>query len=1358
MVTNYEHQIAGADVDEKRAASESKSTEVFTNHRDSRKNQRGRGSHARKQKGGAANRVMKALQEQLADVRAREQAEEDVKRELQEDKQLEEKKVERPFIEVVHPWKIQMVPHKVVGDHVIFESEDGIRSLPFATHADSLEGSGLVRRQMEGGVVPLPRTWADESYVKQACDLLVSEAMGKRDLELRQLVPRAVNNLRKFVPTWPTAEIDIERYLMSAEFHQKIVTAEEHKNSTRGHIMLAKILRVATKHGYTVEESREVATYLAEVDQSLFWSRVAKHFLLGFVPALPLLFFIPPLLAMLVTIVEFVAILLWHWCSAGLSLRGQALLSLVLKEQVQVNYASIINLLSSCSQGIELPPLLTKWKAVLHAGSQLLPCSIKKPFNSFGTWITGANMVVPNGCHHDQYNGLAIRFFFDRDYNQQAALDCISAAMKFCEDNILGKGKWIEFSFEEWVEHIGGKRMRMLIEEPDATLLSSFISVDIFVKLEAYLGKVVSNFKPRIIQGRMLGYQKAVGAFFYSQSKWLGTVLNKHTNYVYDNGLDANELGEIACRMFSEYKYVYEIDVSNWDGSLLPHWLDFERYFLWTIAPVLHERMEEIDRYWNNVKGSGKHGVSYSTTHGRRSGDMWTSYFNTLINICIATWIFGRDILIVAKGDDNFFGTNKKMTAKEVEAKYAELGMKAKVRLIHHISDLEYCSGKFYLTESGSWKWGLKPFRIISKLGLNLHRIPDKLHKRTLYGTALSMLPIGGHVPVLGDLLRAIVASGENKQLKAIIVDEPWKNSSSTIDRPHPAAYDFFCERYGFSMEDVEDMSFMCSFDVNTLKPLTLDHFPIVFDHPAFLRGFERDVDCVCQPSDNIEIINRPFNGRLVWAFDWLALQTLLLNVLFAPLAEEFVRSCLPLYSTVFLGGFEALFLNQVRPILVHSFFLFASLLWSWELAWFFHFLYNGYVWLSRHNVNDLGRVRVDYGSLLWLVCGPRQGTLRTRVAGLFSPMCDCLATIINRITHVVDNQVLVGSSSSWIKQRSRKSSVSQSRKSRITPALLQSQKKNLKKATSLRKSPLLRSVIDPFNPMAGGMKVPDKSAFPSVTFTINTVSRVSADANGRNVTMFLPQGKFHQINASTVAGNFTTPYDWITAPGGGDATNWASFSTAFTAYRVVSGGLRIKCDGAFINMTGRIYVVDVPLVATTWANALDFMPTTIAQAALNPQLVAEYTMTELMEHGIQATYRRVDDQSEHYIADTFPTAVKAATPAGDIFNTRGWCAKVLIFEGLPAGANCIEVHSVLHIEAVGTPVDSLVSATPPVPPQPALTTAMYTVAQAQPTAHRMDQDIFSLLSEGLDKGVSLATKAMGAYETLSPLLTALFL
>jgi len=567
-----------------------------------------------------------------------------------------------------------------------------------------------------------------------------------------------------------------------------------------------------------------------------------------------------------------------------------------------VRPANTLRILRTCSRESHLVlPEINHGSVLKTPPTFDQPCGKEKYVTSFGTVIPRGPLVVPKCCVHDIVNGLRIRILFARHVEPQQVALFVSFCKVFMERYVRGFGVWVDYTVDEWLRHLPGKRIRVLQEEYTGTMVSEKIhQSNIFVKMEAYVGKVWSDFKPRIIQCRITDFQMMVGPFFYSVSKYLFSVFGPESSLVYDNGLDAVQLGSIVSQMFMTYGVVFESDVSNWDGSIHESMKEMEMWFLENVCPRMFVHWRIIKDHWIKVWGKCR-GVRFSTRFGRRSGDMWTSCFNTFLNLMITTFVvfniqdgvvpeFRDRIKLVAKGDDNFFSCLEDRMLSWVQ-EYHELGMKVKIFRRTKYQDLEYCSGKFYDTFSGL-KWGVKPFRTLAKFGLNLHSHSVKIHKRLLLGTAISMLPIAGHVPILGHLFRSIISSGLSKGIKAKFEYDSFteKISSTTVHEVSPQCEDDFMSHYGYSWDEYQRLKVWA-------ENVTLDDFPCSLEDELFERGYRVDTgeSPICFTNHlGHSWVDVEYRGEFANYYDYLA-----------PFLEEFLRCTLGWYATAIMGALE---------------------------------------------------------------------------------------------------------------------------------------------------------------------------------------------------------------------------------------------------------------------------------------------------------------------------------------------------------------------------------------------------------------------------------------------------------------------
>jgi len=145
----------------------------------------------------------------------------------------------------------------------------------------------------------------------------------------------------------------------------------------------------------------------------------------------------------------------------------------------------------------------------------------------------------------------------------------------------------------------------------------------------------------------------------------------------YDYKMTAEELGQKVLD-FETHGQLFEIDVSSWDGSLVKEWLEFEIRVIEEVMPYLPKNWEVLKARWCDDWRTSR-GLSVKMDYGRKSGDAWTSSFNTLINLCILFHI-DREMRAVAKGDDNFFATKLNIDKEQLEKFYLSIGMQAKIK------------------------------------------------------------------------------------------------------------------------------------------------------------------------------------------------------------------------------------------------------------------------------------------------------------------------------------------------------------------------------------------------------------------------------------------------------------------------------------------------------------------------------------------------------------------------------------------------------------------------------------------------------------------------------------------------------
>ncbi len=957
------------------------------------------------------------LQSAIADLCAQQAASRDVQREKEREAKEAEEKIDPDSLRVI-PWLLLGGKYEKEGPYFRYldgPNKQAYRLLPVSWNdqyklLSKHSYTVCVVGHVHGNDDHLNPTWDMRQEVQRAAEVAVPSAIGlKSDLDFKNLVPLVENSLSQKVALWPDVKQYIHSYLLSEDFTRRVVEFNKQRLHVAPQLMKARLYRFGATIDAT-EKEVELAYRMYKTKFS-FWFlifRLTCYVLLTFFTfnshflewsSIPMVAWVADVLhisrrefsSVISRVLRgilsyFIERIYRHYFEPNEKVRK--MISHLKEGGSCVKYASVINVPSTCSGPcVKEPGVVNELGSYLFKffrGDQHLACKDKEDYHPYGSVIEGAPMVIPKGCHHDEANGMIIRFLGAREQvgTEGVVRDVINYSKTWLLPLFAAMPAFYLYSVGEWLAHLNGKRRSMLANEPEVVDVSSAAPIDIFVKMEAYLGKLPSNFKPRLIMGRRLGFQNVVGAFMYSVSKYVGKVLNRFTDHWYVSSADALEVGAYFHRMFLERNFVFESDVSNWDGSLHPMWRSFEIWFIEHCVPYICPRWLEIKSTWFKTTAVGSKGVKMVLNWCRHSGDMWTSFLNSIINLCIVMYVafvfgLGR-IKIAVLGDDNGWACENQPNVDAIVKFYSSIGMKVVIKQRFRIEEMEFCSGRFYWTEAG-YKWGVKPFRVLAKFGLNLHRHPKRLHKRLLFGTALSMLPIARHVPILGEFLQAVVDSGHAQKLEAIFdqtLSEPWRIMGSSVHEPTPQAYEDFARHYQF---EEHDMLMLLSFVEDHKRSDLLDLFPMVLDHEVFRRGFAVDADCDLEHYYKYDYVARVIPSK--------KLDVPLYELVGAPVIEEVVKQTVP-YSGEAIALYEALRDNSYLKALLHLFLKQVGR-YNLLLAICLHFIYNVFVWM----VSD------DYVKLASILTTLEIQRSLAKVGVVFTTVVSYVPTINNWLT-----------------------------------------------------------------------------------------------------------------------------------------------------------------------------------------------------------------------------------------------------------------------------------------------------------------------------------------------------------------------
>jgi hypothetical protein len=258
--------------------------------------------------------------------------------------------------------------------------------------------------------------------------------------------------------------------------------------------------------------------------------------------------------------------------------------------------------------------------------------------------------------------------------------------------------------------------------------------------------------------------------------------------------------------------------------------------------------------------------------------------------------------------------------------------------------------------------------------------------------------------------------------------------------------------------------------------------------------------------------------------------------------------------------------------------------------------------------------------------------------------------------------------------------------------------------------------IVNPFDPNAEGLKLPDATSYPSLPFHIKTVySFLTSSATGATAAAYYPFGSVFQEQPTSVTAAGVMNWNNATDVYSG-ATNWSNYQSAMGLYRTVVGGVKIIVSSSLLNTQGRLYVCHVPIDGAASATGSTYFPGNIG-SLINMPLSEEYPLAELCEEELIIPFRRYSDVSEHYRDSTFPIG-GTATVGSPEESACGWCAIVVLLVGASlTNQVSFDVEHILICEGIELGNDTILATSPAASYDPKAMATIYQINQAMPTA-----------------------------------------
>jgi hypothetical protein len=337
--------------------------------------------------------------------------------------------------------------------------------------------------------------------------------------------------------------------------------------------------------------------------------------------------------------------------------------------------------------------------------------------------------------------------------------------------------------------------------------------------------------------------QAQFGPQFYALQKAVCRVFNRYqldkdVDVTIASGLSGADLGAWMDGVLERgASHFYERDGKSWDATMQKAHADFRTGLYDIVDPSLGK----FARDCLNVTGYGMYAegrFKYHVDGTVKSGHNDTTLGNGLVNAAIAfesMKTLGLAGSILVSGDDLLVAVYGDFDENSLAGVERELGILPEYRKFDSFSDVSFISGVWF-KNGERCSFIPKPGRIIARQWWTVKPPGKKKRVAYLNGSARSVYPALGGLPILGDWLRPFMVG-----------DEEVGHEKNVVHRGgivwHPQALEYMSCRYGVSVGDILDC-------VSYLRSLPSE--PLFVKHPV--------LDAL-MAVDLADLMDRPISG-----------------------------------------------------------------------------------------------------------------------------------------------------------------------------------------------------------------------------------------------------------------------------------------------------------------------------------------------------------------------------------------------------------------------------------------------------------------------------------------------------------------
>jgi len=319
----------------------------------------------------------------------------------------------------------------------------------------------------------------------------------------------------------------------------------------------------------------------------------------------------------------------------------------------------------------------------------------------------------------------------------------------------------------------------------DQKTLKKWTKRSAFVKVEGNIYRSDQGRKikaSRLIQGAQPEYIAMLGPWFAALQKSIKKDWSKDNFICFTSGVSMKEAADLLVN--SGLTEILEDDIGKFDASIHKEWCKFE---VW-LAKYFGAPRVILDLMVSNIKthGTTSTGCVYSVEGTRKSGDPFTSLFNSILNGIMHLYIYCKEnnisvcsaknsLCMLVQGDDNALVHGVGSVKINWKAHMLDFGFESVATYKKNWSMLEFCSNRMYPCDEG-YVFAPKVGKVIAKLGY----YTNPPHPRTVNlrgmvkGTALGLYNAAYVVPPLRAYLDRILELTEGTEAVMCKLEE-WK-------------------------------------------------------------------------------------------------------------------------------------------------------------------------------------------------------------------------------------------------------------------------------------------------------------------------------------------------------------------------------------------------------------------------------------------------------------------------------------------------------------------------------------------------------------------------------------------------------